>query len=82
MAISLGAFITGLRRPSTDPPHVIVFTYRQKGKHVDIVGMNEPSQKWHSLSGNLGAGQRPTRNSSSRSSSAVTSNRSVQSWNR
>lgn len=34
----------------------IVLKYRSKGKAVEIVGMNEPSQKWHSLSGNLGAG--------------------------
>lgn len=34
----------------------IVLKYRSKGKTVEIVGMNEPSQKWHSLSGNLGAG--------------------------
>jgi SulP family sulfate permease len=34
----------------------IVFKYHQKGKNVEIVGMNAPSQKWHSLSGNLGAG--------------------------
>jgi sulfate permease, SulP family len=30
--------------------------YRQKGKTVSIIGLNEPSQVWHSkLSGNLGA---------------------------
>lgn len=34
----------------------IVLKYHNKGKHVEIVGMNEPSQKWHALSGNLGAG--------------------------
>ncbi|MGE0879263.1 MAG: SulP family inorganic anion transporter [Acidimicrobiia bacterium] len=34
----------------------IVLKYRNKGKHVDIVGMNEPSRKWHALSGNLGNG--------------------------
>jgi SulP family sulfate permease len=34
----------------------IVLKYHNKGKNVRIVGMNEPSQKWHSLSGNLGAG--------------------------
>ncbi len=34
----------------------IVLKYRNKGKHVEIVGMNEPSAKWHELSGNLGAG--------------------------
>jgi SulP family sulfate permease len=30
--------------------------YRQHGKHVEIHGMNEPSAKWHRLSGRLGAG--------------------------
>jgi sulfate permease, SulP family len=34
----------------------IVEKYRSKGKDVQIVGMNEPSAKWHELSGNLGAG--------------------------
>jgi len=34
----------------------IVLKYHNRGKHVEIVGMNEPSQKWHALSGNLGAG--------------------------
>jgi sulfate permease, SulP family len=34
----------------------IVLKYQRKGKNVEIVGMNEPSAKWHSLSGNLGAG--------------------------
>jgi SulP family sulfate permease len=34
----------------------IVLKYHNKGKHVEIIGMNEPSQKWHELSGNLGAG--------------------------
>jgi SulP family sulfate permease len=32
----------------------IVMKYRKKGKNVQIVGMNEPSSKWHELSGNLG----------------------------
>ncbi|HEY9290559.1 MAG TPA: SulP family inorganic anion transporter [Microlunatus sp.] len=30
--------------------------YRQKGKQVEIVGLNEPSLRWHRLSGKLGAG--------------------------
>ena len=30
--------------------------YRQKGKNVEIVGLNEPSLRWHRLSGKLGAG--------------------------
>ncbi len=34
----------------------IVLKYHNKGKHVQIIGMNEPSAKWHELSGNLGAG--------------------------
>jgi SulP family sulfate permease len=34
----------------------IVLKYHNKGKQVEIVGMNEPSAKWHELSGNLGAG--------------------------
>jgi SulP family sulfate permease len=34
----------------------IVLKYHNKGKHVEIIGMNEPSAKWHTLSGNLGAG--------------------------
>ena len=34
----------------------IVLKYQNKGKHVQIIGMNEPSAKWHELSGNLGAG--------------------------
>ena len=34
----------------------IVLKYHNKGKNVEIVGMNEPSAKWHALSGNLGAG--------------------------
>lgn len=34
----------------------IVAKYHHKGKRVEIIGMNEPSQKWHALSGNLGAG--------------------------
>ena len=33
----------------------IVRKYENKGKHVEIIGMNEPSAKWHALSGNLGA---------------------------
>ena len=32
--------------------------YRQHGKHVQIVGLNEPSQDWHGqLSGRLGSGE-------------------------
>lgn len=34
----------------------IVLKYHNKGKHVEIIGMNEASAKWHALSGNLGAG--------------------------
>ncbi len=34
----------------------IVLKYHNKGKNVEIIGMNEPSAKWHTLSGNLGAG--------------------------
>jgi SulP family sulfate permease len=35
----------------------IELKYRQKGKDVQIVGLNEPSQAWHDkLSGRLGAG--------------------------
>jgi len=34
----------------------IVAKYHHKGKRVEIIGMNEASQKWHALSGNLGAG--------------------------
>lgn len=34
----------------------IVLKYHRKGKHVEIIGMNEPSAKWLALSGNLGAG--------------------------
>jgi SulP family sulfate permease len=34
----------------------IVLKYHNKGKNVEIVGMNEASAKWHALSGNLGAG--------------------------
>jgi len=30
--------------------------YHEKGKNVSIVGLNEPSAKWHRLSGKLGAG--------------------------
>ncbi len=30
--------------------------YHRYGKNVEIIGMNEPSAKWHSLSGRLGAG--------------------------
>ena len=33
----------------------IALKYHNKGKHVEIIGMNEPSAKWHELSGNLGA---------------------------
>ncbi len=35
----------------------IELKYRQRGKDVEIVGLNEPSQAWHTrLSGQLGAG--------------------------
>ncbi len=34
----------------------IMFKYASKGKHVQIIGMNDASQKWHALSGQLGAG--------------------------
>jgi SulP family sulfate permease len=35
----------------------IELKYHQRGKHVQIVGLNEPSRAWHSrLSGQLGAG--------------------------
>ena len=34
----------------------ITTRYHANGTHVEIVGMNEPSAKWHSLSGRLGAG--------------------------
>jgi SulP family sulfate permease len=34
----------------------IVQKYHNKGKKVDIVGLNDPSAKWHSLSGNFGGG--------------------------
>lgn len=34
----------------------ITLKYRNKGKNVEIIGLNAPSAKWHSLSGNLGAG--------------------------
>jgi sulfate permease, SulP family len=34
----------------------IVSKYHAKGKHVEIIGMNDASAKWHELSGNLGAG--------------------------
>jgi SulP family sulfate permease len=34
----------------------IELKYHRYGKTVEIVGMNEPSAKWHSLSGLLGAG--------------------------
>ncbi len=33
----------------------IVLKYEMKGKHAEIVGLNEPSAEWHQLSGNLGA---------------------------
>ena len=33
----------------------IVLKYHNKDKQVEIVGLNEASAKWHSLSGNLGA---------------------------
>ncbi|GAB3764645.1 SulP family inorganic anion transporter [Microlunatus parietis] len=33
----------------------IELKYRQKGKNVQIVGLNEPSSAWHRLSGRLGA---------------------------
>jgi sulfate permease, SulP family len=34
----------------------IELRYHRHGKHVEIIGLNEPSAKWHSLSGRLGAG--------------------------
>jgi sulfate permease, SulP family len=34
----------------------IVLKYHQKGKTAVIIGLNEPSAKWHALSGNLGEG--------------------------
>jgi sulfate permease, SulP family len=34
----------------------IALKYHNKGKNVQIIGLNEPSAKWHSLSGNLGSG--------------------------
>ena len=34
----------------------IVFKYRNKGKNVEIVGLNDASAKWLTLSGNLGTG--------------------------
>ncbi|MCC5950981.1 MAG: SulP family inorganic anion transporter [Acidimicrobiia bacterium] len=34
----------------------IELKYTRYGKNVEIIGMNEPSAKWHSLSGRLGAG--------------------------
>ncbi len=34
----------------------IVLKYHQRGKDVEIVGMDEHSARWHSLSGKLGAG--------------------------
>lgn len=34
----------------------IVLKYRQKGKNVEIIGIDEHSAKWHALSGKLGAG--------------------------
>lgn len=34
----------------------IVFKYHQKAKCVEIIGMNEASRRWHSLSGHLGVG--------------------------
>ena len=30
--------------------------YRSRGKEVEIIGLNEPSLRWHELSGSLGAG--------------------------
>jgi sulfate permease, SulP family len=34
----------------------IVLKYHNKGKNVEIIGMNDASAKWHELSGKLGAG--------------------------
>jgi SulP family sulfate permease len=35
----------------------IQLKYHQKGKNVEIIGLNEPSLAWHSrLTGTLGAG--------------------------
>lgn len=34
----------------------VTLKYNEKGKDVEIVGLNEPSAKWHELSGQLGEG--------------------------
>ena len=34
----------------------IVQKYERKGKSVEIIGLNEPSRRWHELSGSLGGG--------------------------
>jgi SulP family sulfate permease len=34
----------------------IELKYHRHGKNVEIIGLNEPGAKWHSLSGRLGAG--------------------------
>ncbi len=34
----------------------IVYKYHRKGKNAVVVGLNEPSVRWHNLSGKLGAG--------------------------
>lgn len=34
----------------------VTFKYNEKGKDVEIIGLNEPSAKWHALGGQLGAG--------------------------
>ncbi len=34
----------------------VVSKYKSKGKTVEIIGIDEHSAKWHSLSGNLGVG--------------------------
>lgn len=37
------------------PLDAIVLKYEMKGKHAEIIGLNEPSAEWHQLSGKLGA---------------------------
>ncbi len=34
----------------------ISLKYERKGKQVEIIGLNEPSRRWHDLSGSLGGG--------------------------
>lgn len=42
--------------PTVAALDAIVLKYHNKGKNVEIIGMNEPSAKWHELSGYLRAG--------------------------